>query len=103
MAHEPEPQAVIEVTFATSTVRVVTEGQKSFKLPSSFSSDDTSLYEMLVQITLSLLECGVVTKTDSVLWWVTDATPPVKPMMMRVGDVAAEHEQAVVSASKQNQ
>jgi hypothetical protein len=29
----------------------------------------------------------------------TDATPPVEPMMMRVGDVAAEHEYTVVSTS----
>jgi len=97
---KPEPKAVIEVTHATATVNVVTDGRKHFKVTSSFNSDDTSLYEMLVQITLSLLTSDVVKKTDCVLWWITDATPPVQPMMMRVGDVAAEHKQAVVSASK---
>jgi len=91
MANDTEPKAVIEVTFATATVNVVSDGRKFFKVPSSFNSDDTSLYEMLVRITLSLLTCDVVTKTDFVLWWITDATPPIKPMMMRVGDIAAEH------------
>jgi len=97
---KPEPKAVIEVTFATATVNVVTDGRKLFKVPCSFNSDDTSLYEMLVRITLSLLTCDAVTKTDYVLWWITDATPPVQPMMMRVEEVAAEHEQTLVSATK---
>ena len=99
MANGTEPKAVIEVTFATATVNVVIDGRKHFKVPSSFNSDDTSLYEMLVRITLSLLTSNAVTKADCVLWWITDATPPVQPMMMRVGDVAAEHEQTVVSAT----
>jgi hypothetical protein len=36
---KPEPKAVIEVTFATATVNVVTDGRKLFKVPYTFTPD----------------------------------------------------------------